>query len=517
MIRLKALEQNRMPLWLCLSTWLGLVSYHLFSLIKFPQPFVDESVSLREAYRSLGHTKGGFFEPLYELTGTQALNTKSFGMLYAFALEWLPLENFVALRSMNFLFGMLLLLSCFCICKKLAGIWPACFAIIFIAFSEPFVWGAHVARPDIFGTAIASVAFLLSLSNKRGILNGLACGLLVVLGFELHVRASVIGIILALFHLYPAIREKQRRIWMLFYVIGGAAGLLLDAWGHGSFQSESSQTVEVLFQWRAPALFSFSAMEIASSLKETLVALMVVCGEGFFLFLLLPVLFFSNKKDLAVLGSKLLLYPMLAGSLLIVSKVHFKTIAFTPFIGIAQGIILYALLVSIREFKGERLRFIVGNLVIFAVIFSVIHISRNINSFYSTEYDCFAELESIGGQLQKEIEREDSILGEELYWPYLKENTYASWKAIALMRNYKAEFTPAKSIKQISPNVMILDGASEFHISDEKDENRFNEGLRVSRTDLEQYFEEHAIEEKLFETRCFRSVRLIRFSRATTK
>ena len=506
-------EQSKPILWAgYLLFFLAIFFFHHYSLMSFPSPFLDESVTLRGAYQYLGLVEGSFFQPVFVLLEGTGLTTYAFHPVYAFFTKVFSEDHYFAIRFATLCFGMFILFSCFLSAKKLGGVWAGVFTSLFLSFSYPFLVSAHLARHDVIGLAFGYAAFAYSLHSPKRVLAGALCALLIVCGFCFHPRTAIPGAVIFLFQLLDATKNKSQRNWLLGYSMSGAVGLILYFLAQKFSASSTAPIIEALYEWRKPSIFSADVFEMFNSIIESARIALIVTGVSSILIVVLLLLFFERNNRVARQCLVLLVSSIVVGGLLIVSKSTFKIVSFTPFLAIVQGVVLSRLIGPKFDWIPERFEFVWKSLVIVMFILSVFQIGREGMFVLRNEYNCNLELTELGKVLNKSISPEETILGEELYWLKLPRENYISNRSIVLYKKVRPDATLDEIMNVIKPNVLVLDHISEYFFSEIPKSNKFDEGLRFSSTELETYITKAKIDEERHVTKCFGTVRVVRFS-----
>ncbi len=496
---------SRTPLFCILLISIAIAFVHLKTLESYPSYMMDESLTLQRvnSLESTGKLQNDLFQKLFdELKIDRSKKNLLSSYIFSMGRYIYPNSEVLSIRIISLLFGLVLLFAFYLIAQKLSGHLGATLTTTLIASSNPFFEAAHIARPDILGLSVAATSFALSLHLKKNIFNGLACGLLMGVAFELHERACIFGIVFFAYHLIDSKFRSLKCKWFWGYIFGGSLGLVAYYLIH--IAPNSSALIDTVYK---PRTSLQTHTQLINSLK-TYLGIYFQLYKPTILFLPLMVFFplMPEKKNLF----RILVFTLL-GTLasvgILKSLSPFKFIACSPFMDI-----LTATLVAHFVKCSAISRILkVGIVVSFAFCLSILFWQNGIK-LNSHTTSCLADFQKLGHQIRPHIREEDRVFGQETYWRVLKDTNYSTWHVFKFYTNYRNAVTLEDSYRHFKPDILIIDKFTDFFTTDSPTNNKFHESIRISKTEIDTIIEKYGSVEAEIDSLCYGNVRIVRFN-----
>lgn len=203
-----------------------LLIFHFSTLIHYPEPWADEPWNGARAVSLLEN--GHPFSVLDEGYRVDVPRPWAVFPLLPIAVYAIPTflvgsVDLLALRMVSFCSGLFLLLGMMRLGGYFYGRRGQMAALVITGLSQPFLFSAHVARPDIIASALV-VWSLSMLATRKSRFPAALPGFLAGLALSFHLRALVAPMIIALFLLifrgWKIFRWRELYILILAYVAG---------------------------------------------------------------------------------------------------------------------------------------------------------------------------------------------------------------------------------------------------------------------------------------------------------
>lgn len=463
---------------------------HIFSLMRFPEPFVDEAWLASRAWGFLqtGKQVGPLDQGVITtFNGHWTLFPLLPTVIQAFSLSQSEIPSLFPIRITSLLFGLLLLLQVFLIAYKIGGRYMAALSVLFTAISRPFFISSHIGRVDIMAalSGFAGIA-VYTYGNKNRILPGFLSGLLIGISVEFHPNAVIyiLPIALLILYTYRWSFMKAKIFWGLI------AGLSVSAIVF--FIVHISQFPETFFYLNSilfsptrkpPILYVWKFEPLATTIQEFITLIARVYLPLFPLVIIsfgIAVTRRNNPKisQLLIITTSLSLGFMF----LIRNKLLYYSLLITPAFDIivAAGI----LWLMKYEWKGKvldyiRTIFLWGSIIGYLLLnSSVILIDR---------YKLYIQDQTL---INEHITFRSSIIGPQTYWFGLYEHKYFSWEEILYYQRLNPGSSITDALTIIAPDYFILDGHLDYFITDNP-QNEIEHELNLPKSEFEEFLNNH--------------------------
>jgi len=463
-----------------------LLTFHAWSLMRFPAPFVDEawyasrSWGLITTHKAFGVLDAGVFD---RFPG------------YWTYFQWLPvwLQSLVVrlaggpslpgLRALSLGFGMILAAAVYSIGSSIGGRRLGTLAATLLLISQPFLYSAHMARYDVMAAACGYGAIAIVLRNRaRRFIPGVCAGLLVGLAFEIHPLSSVFVPPLAALLLLEDGRAvlKDRAAWGIF--VGGAAGLLLYLLLHvvPYPATYAALTGLVYGPTHTPPIASWDLSILLTGLVDELGLLFFVYLFGLLAVLIAIVRLYFNRGKATRALLVLALAMILSHALLVRNKFFYYAILATPSIDLLLAAFLIEETRAVRG--GLRRRWIGLAMACLALGASV---GLYVLPLRTDQYRVYLQAQS---RINATIRPGDVMMGSQTYWFGLRDHTYYSWEQLVYYRRYAPGSSLEAAMAEFAPDVFVLDGHIREYLTEgsEGEAALYSGLLALSRPDLEQ-------------------------------
>jgi len=148
----------------------ALIGLHVWSLLRFPPPFVDEAWLASRAWgfvqsgRCFGALDVGIFD---YVDGYWTFLPCLSVMLQAAALKLAGAPSLPAARLVSLFFGLVLLGAVYWLGVRLRGRRLGGLSLLLVGLSYPFFYSAHLARPDVIAAALGYLTLAAYLQDRR--------------------------------------------------------------------------------------------------------------------------------------------------------------------------------------------------------------------------------------------------------------------------------------------------------------------------------------------------------------
>lgn len=481
------LGQWRTALWSPILLFAAVAVFHLWALMRYPPPFVDEVWAIDRAWafirtgRVFGQLDVGVWDRFdgywtffpWIPTAVQSLSIRLFAA-----------PSLLGVRLVSLAFGLALLGSAYAIGRRFGGSGLGMLSALVVSLSSPFVYSAHLGRFDIFAAAFGYAAVALHLNNgcSRVWVSALS-GLLVGLAFESHAHGAIFGPAIAALFLweYRGRVWRQRHAWG--FAAGVAGGLLLYAGLHVLRYPDTYAAINRLAfapshippmltgDWRV-ILKAFADMAtLMFGAYLTLIALLVwalvsLAGERDGVY-----------RPLLVLGPAL----VLGHTLLIRNKSFYYAILFTP----ATDLVIAAFLFEFfrRPWRGTLNNYaeqaiVWGLCASFVLIMAQLLRGNGMVAYEATQR-----------RINGDIRPGDAIMGPQTYWLDLREHTYYSWEGLIYYQRYMPGSTLEDAFREFRPNILIIDNRMDSSTFDAVAGGPRPTYFRISPAELDSFLE----------------------------
>jgi len=443
--------------------WIGIlllfvviIGFHSWSLMRFPQPFVDEgwygarALGFLETGRAFGTLDSNF---MVEYDGYWTYFPLLPVLLHALSFRLAGGVSLLAMRLVSLLFGLWLLTAVYLLAYRLCGRREAVFSVLLVAFSWPFCISAHWARTDIMAAALGFTALALYVNSRQQTfwVNVLA-GFCVGLAFEFHPNAAIFGLTLVVmaFVAQGWGTLKHRSLWGI--VCGGALGGLFYAALHILRYPDTYFTFQRLFfsATHTPPILTFDLGVMLEAFRNMAISMFLEVYPLSLLVMLAVVALWrrpslENRWLIAAVLSLTLGY-----TLWVRNRMPYYPIILTPIFDIvAVGVVL-------DEFSRpwrRRVSFYARRVLVLGL-----SLASLIRPFTAVLYPYYQDYENVQQQIKAVIVPGESIIGPQTFWFGLYEHNYHSWEEIMYYQRYALGSSVEEALQSLHPDVFIADG-----------------------------------------------------------
>ncbi len=455
--------------WITPALFAAVFVFHLWALMRFPAPFVDEAWNASRAWAFLqtGHPFGPLDSGILDrFDGYWTLFPWLPTFVQSLSLHFSSEPSLLGIRLVSLTFGMMLLVALYTIGRRLGGESLGLGTVCLTAVSWPFLYSAHMGRPDVFASAFGFAAVALHLNNRRRRLwISLLSGLTVGIGIEMHPNAVIyVPVILAMFFLDEGwFALRQRYFWG--FAAGAGSGVVLYVVLHVLRHPELYALLGRLGLGAGyvPPVATLDARELGRAFGQ-LGALLVVLYNLFLVVIVWAVAFLTRRrteadKALLVLGLGL----VLTFALTIQRKSGYYTIFYTPAVDMMSVAFLLSIL---REpwratAAGYFRRVLPWGALVGFVALNLLPLKANEGQAYNAVQDRIAEAVRPG----------ESIMGSQTYWFGLHDHVYYSWEQLIYFQHYAPGSNLEDALTEFRPDIFIIDRHLNGFISDRTDDS----------------------------------------------
>lgn len=481
--------------------------------MRYPAPFVDEAWFASRAWAFI-HT-GRAFGPL------DAGVIDRFEGYWTF-LPWLPTffqsiglclagaPTLLAVRGVSLAFGLLLAAAVYVIGRRLGGWKLGLLSAFLVATSRPFLYSAHLARPDVMAAALGYVAIALHLVDRNsrwwiGLLSGLCVGA----AFEVHAHSAIYGPALLALHVlrWRSTVFRQPHFWG--FVAGTLGGLAFYLALHvlPYPQTYLALTRLAFGPTHTPPLLTFDPLVIGRALTDIWLPLVAVY------LLLIPLVLWAAAvltRERSTTGRTLVVLSAVlvaACSLFVRNKAYYYLILITPAIDMMAA----ALVLDVsqqpwtRRFGDYARRAIVWGLLLGSLALNVTLVQENM----------VADYEAAQEQLNAIIQAGEAIMGPQTYWFGLYDHRYYSWEELVYYRRYAPGSTVEDALREFRPDVLIIDSGWNAFITERPGDSLYLEHLWLPRAEMDAFLSRHAELAGSFDNAYYGHFRIYRISWGT--
>jgi hypothetical protein len=460
-----------------LALTIALAALHLWSVLRYPAPYVDEAWLIARAFAFLqtgepfGPLDVGIFDRVpngWRTLGVVSTALSSIGLLGAES------ADLFGPRSAALGFGLCLLLALFRIGSALAN-WRV--GLLFVALtglSSPFFYSAHLARPDIIAAAFAYTALAIHVSNARGQARwGLLAGLSLMLGFETHANALLLGAPIAtLFLLDHGLGLfRQRHFWG--FVAGVVIGIAAHLAHHVLPDPDAYLAIGRLSfgPVHTPPLLTMNGAIIAKAVLEMdgIVDWARPAGRLLLGAALVACVVLRDRTSIRVATVTLSL--LLAFALLVRSKQQFYLIWIGPALDLLLAFFVYRVLTAAL---WHRVITAVARVAIVAIIAGVVYAGVP-----RLSHDLYAEYQRAQHNINAVTRPGDSLMGRQQYWLGLQDHVFYSWESLIHYFRTHPGATLEEAFEEHKPDLFIIDSGLGKFITDGDTGHMILDSLRL--------------------------------------
>jgi hypothetical protein len=466
------------------APWLAVLAVHLWSLLRYPAPFVDEAWYASRAWAFLrtgqpfGVLDAGVFE---RYPGYQHYFQWLPVMIQSAALRLSGGLDLLPLRAVSLGFGILLLASITLLGMRLGGRRLAFLSALLVALSQPFFYSAHMARYDVMVAALGFLSLGLVLANEhRRFELGALAGLVLAVSFEIHPNAMIFG---------PVIVAVGLAAWGRSYLSGRdfgafAGATLLGLLVYGAIHIlPNPQTYFALDRLvygptHLPPLVTGSPALMLAGLQDEMAFLLFAFRLEFLAAVVATaVLAFSksrNDRVLAVLGVTL----FLSQALLVRNKLTYYAILVTPGLDLVLGALLLRCAAWLRN--GPVALRAAAVTAILAVLFSLCV------GFLPLRWNGDQDYERVQLRLDRDVLPSDVLMASQVYWFGLSSHRYYSWEQLVYFQRDFPGCGLRDALQHFRPDLFIMDGHLQEFMSDSATSALYSGLLALPRAPLDE-------------------------------
>lgn len=453
--------------WITLSMFVGIAAFHLWSLMRGPAPFVDEAWIASRAWTLI--QTGEVFGPLDRgvldrFEGHRIVPPWAPTLVQSLGLRLAGEPSLPAARLVSLAFGMVLLMAVYAIAARLVGVGAGRLSVLLTSLSWPFLYSAHLARPDVYSAALGLTAIALHLGCRPprmawGALSGLSLGV----GFVMHPNAAIYAPAVAALFFLEHRWSMFRRPPFWAFAAGASVGPIFHAVRHVLPHPEIYSVLGQLGlgEGYAPPVATLDPRQLARAFSAT--------GGRLVLFYqaLLPLVVGAlgvmvvrrseTDKSLLVLAA----VPVLSFTLLIKSRALYYGIYFTPTIDVAVAALIAGFF---RQPWRGSLRDYVGRVFVGSACLG--YAAINLLPLQHSQWEAYRRVQD---RIVSVIHPGESIMSVQTYWLGLYDHPYYSWEQLIYYQRYALGSTLEVAFREFRPDVFIVDKHLDFFISDPPD------------------------------------------------
>jgi 4-amino-4-deoxy-L-arabinose transferase-like glycosyltransferase len=489
---------------------LALAALHWWSLMRFPEPAVDEAWFGNRAWSFVktGETIGSLDSGVVD----KFQNAWWFFPLLpviaqASALSLASEPSLISLRILSLAMGVGLALAVWMMARAMYDHPTALLALVFLTLSSPFIYSSHLARYDIMAAAVGyvGIALYMAASKRRGLAAGLG-GFFAGLATEFHPFAIVIAAALPVLVIHECRSSVHRQPLAWSTVAGLIAGLAVYPALHILPDARSYVALSRLVYGpsHVPALAG-----IGPAFKGTL----FLSIEAFtYSWPLLPCAIVMLALSRETRDRRLALMAItifVAFTFLVRNKLPYYAILFAPPMVLCMAAAIRQAVV--RRQGAPALA--VGVLTV-ALVLLINTTWLNLNALRNDNFSAFREVER---QVAVVVKPAESIMGSQTYWFGLSGHNYYSWEQLIYLQRLHKGISVTEALAILRPDVFIRDGHLDDFILDEPGGAIYTQLLRLPKVELESWFARHAALVADFDGKVYGRIRVYRLRWETGK
>jgi 4-amino-4-deoxy-L-arabinose transferase-like glycosyltransferase len=492
------------------ALFVAMIVFHLWSLMRFPAPFVDEAWSAARAWAFIqtGHAFGSLdkgvldrFEGYWTFFPWLPTAIQSVGMrLFA-------TPELLSIRLVSLAFGLALLGAVYSMARDWGGPALGGLSVFLVSVSWTFLYSAHLARFDIMVAALGFVAIALYLHNRTGFWASGLAGLCAGLAFEIHPHGMIYAPALAVLYWWHWRGALFRRPQFWGFVTGVSLGLAFYAALHILPYPQTFVAINqlALSATHTPPILTLDARVIAQA---------IVDSGGMFLAVyqpLIPLILWAavvlarrrteSDKTWLILSAVL----VTAHTLLVRNKFLYYAILVTP----ALVVMVAAFLLDFvrQPWRGRWLDYVsraaVGGLLIGSIALNL--------SVHRTDFG--AVYRTTQSRINQVIRPGELIIGPQTYWLGLYDHDYYSWEELIYYQRYAPGSTWEDALREFHPDILVVDRFLEYFITDpDEPGDLYQQNLRLPRLAVESFLDRRTDLLTAFDSGYYGRVRVYRIA-----
>ncbi len=489
---------------------------NLVVLVRIPPPFVDDAWyasrgwALIHTGRPFGTLDSGVFD---RYQGYWTYIPWLGAWFVSLSIRVLGLSLF-SVRLVSLILALLLLSAVYVFTKDLYGPRVGLLAVLMTSLSGPFLYSAHVARPDVGVAAFGFAAVALTTTDRstRFAIKSLLSGLAVALAFELHPNGMLYGP--AVVALYLSAHGKSlfrsRRFWT--FAIGLGVGLVLYLAIHVLPYPQTYWTLtRVIYgPWRIPPLLATGFTGWLDSLVEVLMLLgtasalrAAVTAAG--LVALARRRAAGDRKALFLLAALILSFAALVRH-----KLPYFAIELTPAADILLAAFVGKLLHDGRQMRARpRLSRVAYEALVVLVV--VLLTGAAALAWAPASQDPTADYQAVVERIRQTVPPDSTLMGSQTYWFDFPNLRYYSWENLVYYQRSVPGTTLAAALTALHPGYLLIDGHLQEYVTyDRRQLTEYQQFLYVPRAELEGFLGMRAHLAAMLRTNTYGVVRIYR-------
>lgn len=460
----------------------------MFILTRVPLPFVDEAwfashaVGLLTTGRPFGPLDAGVFE---QYDGHWTYFSWLGATILAIPISIFGLSIF-SVRIPSLIFGLILLLSCYVIGRRLGDQLGGFLAIALVGFSPAFNYSANLARPDIVISAVGfgAIALVLADQTARYPVRSIIAGLIIGFAFEIHPNAVIyvfpILAILLLERKWEVFSDYRVYFFIAGSMIGPIAVVLLHILPYPetflaitriALGSTKVPPILLPHQW---ATAVSSAIQLLFAANPFLIPLTIFGA-------IIGILRRNNQHLRLVAVLIVLLIEFIA-------LIPYWPVYYVILISPAADLVLASFLIRAGDWLHLRPRWkriiplLTGGIIVFNLASTL--------SFF--RYDSHGEYQRIASHIRSVSLPNSKIMADPKYWFALSDYRFVGLNEIAYYRRHVSGSSIADVLQHYRPDIIILDASIENQLIDDPSGLDPWEQLgQIPRTELDQILASH--------------------------
>lgn len=483
---------------------------HATSLVRLPSYFVDEGLTLSrtQSLMETGSAAGPLDREVLEQSGSGTAAIPHFSYwLYSLPLRsGLPL-TIPSLRWIALAAGLVCMLATAAIAWQVMGVGGACVVAAWEGFAPGFIWGSHIARPDVAAAALGMLGVAITWRRSDSAWRGFVGAFFSLLSLAAHLR----GLIPLAGHLCSSLSGKDafrgRPRFFIASTSGCLCGLALFAFwqlsGAGAYPATLAAQSQAL-TGAAPPVAHGSFVIIFESLRELDSILRSLYPTAWpLLYAALPLLYLAHGADERRLAA-FICASLLAGVLLIHGMVRVKMIVLAPAFDLLIALALIRLIPRIPVSLFLRRSAFVLSLALVAA-----QGYRTSADLLAVDSGCAGENDAFQAALEAQVGEGTSIMSEETYWPLLMKHRFLPWKALRTVAELRGT-SLEETLVSFHPDYFLIDNQLRYFLREAATEDRFVESMRVSGRELFSALSKHGALSVKMRTACYGDLELWR-------
>lgn len=468
---------------------IGVIGLHLWSLLRYPAPFVDEAWYASRAWAFIATGK-----PFGVLDAGVFDRFPGYGSYF----QWLPVAiqsialrlaghpELFPLRVVSLAFGVVLLAAVWLIGQYLGGRRLAFLSTLLVALSQPFFYSAHMARYDVMVAALGFLSVSLMLVNsKRRARVALVAGLVLAMSFEIHPNGMIYG---------PVILVVGLAQWGWSYFGGRdfwafAGATLLGLLGYFAIHILPNPHTYfalnhlIYGSTHVPPIATGSLSILAAGMGNELSLLLSTYLLGFVLVIWAAIALARSERRRERLLFLVALVLFLGQVLLVRNEFTYYAILVTP----GLDMVLAAFLLRMtRSMASMRLAHPIP-----MVLSSLMMLGSMVVNLLPLRWNAYQDYLRVQDRINADVRPEDVIMASQTYWFGLYQHRYYSWEQLVYFERYSPGSGLEDGMAEFRPDIFIVDSNIEGFTTDEGQSGLFSGFFDIPKAELNEALAEH--------------------------